>query len=269
MSTTAITTITELSMQDAKIAAPAMFADSPAPFMSKKLYNFTPTIEVVNYMKDMGYVLTGAKQPKNTSSVRNQYGTHMITMQHPSLYVKNKETGGVEVRPTILLINSHNGSRPIQFEMGMYRLICSNGLIVKSMDLGGAFRERHTKYDFNGVKQLIETRLEKLPKTIDTMNDWASLEMTPKQQFNFALEALMLRLGEERKPEEHEIRSILEARRDGDEGTSLWKVFNRIQENLIKGGFTIGERSARPISNISKDMEINQGLWSLAERFAS
>lgn len=260
--------ITEISMEVAKAKSPAMFATQPAPFMSKKLYNFTPTVEIVSHMKEMGYVLTDVQQPKNTSSVRNQYGTHLITMQHPDLYVKDQE-GGIEARPTILLINSHNGSRPIQFEMGMFRLICSNGLVVKSADLGGAFRERHTKYDFNGVKQLIESRLQQLPKTIERMNDWASLEMTPKQRFNFAMDAIALRINEDRKPDEHEIRSILQAKREGDEGNSLWKTFNILQENLIKGGFQIGERQARPIVNISKSMEINQGLWSLAEELAS
>lgn len=263
-----ITTIQELPLADAKTKAPAMFATEPAPFMSKKLYHFTPTIEIVNHMRDMGYVLTDAQQPKNTSPVRNQFGTHLITMQHPDLYVKNAETGDVEARPTILLINSHNGSRPIQFEMGMYRLICSNGLVVKSTDLGGAFRERHTKYDFTGVKQLIEQRLQQLPKTIERMNDWSGLEMTPKQRFNFAMKALELRMSDDRQADEHEIRSILTAKREGDEGTSLWKTFNVLQENLIKGGFQIGERQARPIVNISKSMEINQGLWSLAETIA-
>jgi hypothetical protein len=48
---------------------------------------------------------------------------------------------------------------------------------------------------------------------------------------------------------------------------------NRVQEHLIRGGFTtIGadkkERKVRKITNMLKDVELNQKLWELTEQFA-
>jgi len=259
--------LTGISMEVAKEKAPAIFATKPADYINQKLYHFTPTTEIIDYMKDMGYVLTDAKQSKTKIALRNNYGTHIVSFQHPELYVKDN-SNGVEARPTIVLLNSHDGSRPIQFEMGLFRLVCSNGLMVKSMDMG-SFKERHTKYTFQQVKDLIASKIDTLPKVVDKINDWNSLEMTPKQRHAFALKALQLRAGEERIAEDYELHSILEPKRAADQGNTLWKTFNVVQENLIKGGFQMNNRTARGITNPVQDMVLNKGLWQLAEEMAS
>lgn len=259
--------ITGISMEVAREKAPAIFATKPADYINLKRYNFTPTTEIIDYMKDMGYVLTEAKQSKTKVALRNDYGTHIVQFQHPDLYVKDSE-GGVEARPTIVLLNSHDGSRPIQFEMGMFRLVCSNGLMIKSMDMG-SFKERHTKYTFQQVKDLISSKVDTLPKVVEKINVWNGVDMTAKERRQFAVDALLLRLGEERQLEDYEINSVLEARRPADEGNTLWRTFNAVQENIIKGGFQLNERSARGITNPVQDMVLNQGLWQLADAYAS
>ncbi len=259
--------LTGISMEVAKEKAPAIFATKPADYINQKLYHFTPTTEIIDYMKDMGYVLTDAKQSKTKIALRNNYGTHIVSFQHPELYVKDN-SNGVEARPTIVLLNSHDGSRPIQFEMGLFRLVCSNGLMVKSMDMG-SFKERHTKYTFQQVKELIASKIDTLPKVVDKINDWNGLEMTPKQRHAFALKALQLRAGEERLAEDYELHSILSPKRDADRGNTLWQTFNVVQENLIKGGFQMNNRTARGITNPVQDMVLNKGLWQLAEEFAA
>jgi hypothetical protein len=62
--------------------------------------------------------------------------------------------------------------------------------------------------------------------------------------------------------------------RPEDEGNDLYKVFNRVQEGIIRGGFNInattksGTKKVRKISNMLKDLDINGQLWVLAEEFA-
>lgn len=259
--------LTGISMEVAKEKAPAIFATKPADYINTKLYKFTPTTEIIDYMKDMGYILTDAKQSKTKIPLRNNYGTHIVQFQHPDLYVKDNNNG-IEARPTIVLLNSHDGSRPIQFDMGLFRLICSNGLMVKSMDMGH-FKERHTKYTFDQVKQLIASKVETLPKVVEKINDWNSLEMTPKQRHKFAADALKLRAGEERLLEDYEILSVLEPKRKEDSQPTLWQTFNVVQENLIKGGFMMNNRTARGITNPVQDMVLNKDLWQLAEEYAA
>jgi hypothetical protein len=261
-----IGTLTGLSLTEAAKKAPAIMAEKPANYINLNRYKFTPTTEVINHMEDLGYVLTNAKQSATKVPLRRDFGTHIVEFQHPKLFIKDQE-GGVEARPTIVLLNSHDGSRPIQFEMGIFRLVCSNGLMVKSMDLG-SFRERHTKYTFQEVKNLIDSKVDLLPKVVEKINHWNGRLMTPKEQAQFAIDALLMRMGDDRQPENYEIQSILNPRRDADRGNSLWKTYNIVQENLIKGGFDLNNRVARGITNPVQDMVLNQGLWQLAEQYA-
>lgn len=258
--------ITPLSLEQAKQAAPAIFATSPAPTIKSAKYAFTPTIEVIEHMDSLGFKLTGAKQSKTNVDLRQNWGTHITRFQHPELYIKNPE-GGIEARPEVVLLNSHDGTRPIQFEMGLFRLVCSNGLIVKTQDFGG-FRERHTRFDFPTIKGMMEEKIAGLKPVVEKISQWAGKLMTDNERFAFAVEALALRIGQDRKAENYEILEILQPKRKADESKSLWHTFNTLQENLIKGGFQLNERQARAITNPVQDFSLNQQLWSMADAYA-
>jgi hypothetical protein len=255
-----------LSLESVKTIAPAVFATEPASHINLKRYNFVPTTDIIEKMETNGWVLTDAKQSRSKSDLRNLHGVHMVKFQHPDLYI-NDGDGGIEGRPQMVFLNSHDGTRPLQVELGIFRLVCSNGLMIKSHDMGG-FRERHTKLTNDGVKLLLDEKLQLADQAVDRINRWSGIQMRNIDMRKFATDALLMRLGEDRQPEEHEIRGILEAHRDSDNKNTLWHVFNRVQENIIKGGFNIGERKARAITNPIADMVLNQGLWQLAEEYA-
>ena len=259
--------ITSISLDSAKSIAPAIFATSPAPTIKSPKYQFTPTFEVIEHMQDMGYVLTGVKQSKSNVELRKNWGIHITRFQHPDLYIKDPQ-GMIEARPEVVLINSHDGTRPIQFEMGLFRLVCENGLVIKDKDMG-SFRERHTKMNFQEVKNLIDEKVSGLQGVVNTISKWNMVEMTDKQRYQFAVEALALRLSDDRQPEQYEVLDILNAKRSVDEQPTLWHTYNTVQENLIKGGFQLNNRQARAIKNPIEDFNINQGLWSLATAYSN
>lgn len=256
-----------LSLSRAKELAPAIFATEPADYINRSRYNFVPTTEIIEKMENNGWVLTDAKQSKSKSTLRNDFGVHVIKFQNPEIEIGDGN-GGVEGRPTMVFINSHDGTRPLQAELGIFRLVCSNGLVIKTQDLGG-FRERHTRLTNEAVKQLLGEKLQLAESAVKKINQWTNIEMKAIDLRRFAIDALLMRLNEERQPEEHEIFGILESRRPQDSKNDLWHVYNRVQENMIKGGFNIGERQARAITNPIADMKLNQGLWQLAEQYAT
>ena len=257
---------TPISMDSAKLQAPAIFATSPAPTIKSPKYQFTPTFEVIEHMQDMGYMLTGVKQSKSNVDLRKNWGIHITKFQHPDLYIKDPQ-GNIEARPEVVLINSHDGTRPIQFEMGLFRLVCENGLVIKDQDMG-SFRERHTKLTFNEVKSLIDEKVSGLQEVVGKISQWNMVEMTDKQRYQFAVEALTLRLSTDRQPEQYEVLDILNPKRKVDAQPTLWHTYNTVQENLIKGGFQLNNRQARAILNPIEDFNINQGLWSLADSYS-
>jgi hypothetical protein len=166
----------------------------------------------------------------------------------------------------VVFFNSHDGTRPLQAELGIFRLVCENGLIVKSHDFGG-FRERHTRFTNDEVKALLDEKTQLASQAVEKINRWNGIAMSPADMRKFATDALILRIGEDRQPDDHEVLGILEPKREADRISTLWHVYNRVQENLIKGGFNLGERSARAITNPIVDLTLNQGLWQLAEAF--
>lgn len=63
---------------------------------------------------------------------------------------------------------------------------------------------------------------------------------------------------------------MLTCRRADDAKDDLWSVFNRIQENVLRGG--LSRRSptgrlvrSRRITSIREDVRLNGALWDLAE----
>ena len=70
--------------------------------------------------------------------------------------------------------------------------------------------------------------------------------------------------------------SLLKAQRPEDDGTDLWRVTNRLQESLIRGGVSDSRRdrrgklrSVRALRGIDSKIDINKGLWGLAERMVN
>lgn len=255
-----IQTINSVSLDVAKVEAPAIFATSPAPNIKSKNYHFTPTIEVINHLQDLGFVLSSAKQSLSKNNLKRSFGSHIVKFQHPDL------TMGDEGRPEIVMINSHNGTKKVQFEMGIFRLVCENGLIVKSRDMG-SFSEKHTRYTFPEIKNLIEGKVEELHKVVSKINVWNMREMTEKERFNFALNAIAVRYDDSRMPNEEEIRNILRPVRNEDQNPTLWNTFNVLQEKLTKGGYIMGKKTSRAIKNPMEDLRINKGLWELADSY--
>jgi hypothetical protein len=115
-----------------------------------------------------------------------------------------------------------------------------------------------------GALQMTE-RFESLAARIEQMEQ----RRLPKdEQLSLAERALELRYpkGTESGLEPAQ---LLSARRTEDVGEDLWRVTNRIQENLLRGGLMRRSASGRlirmrSITAIAQDVRINSGIWDLA-----
>jgi len=113
-----------------------------------KHYSFVPTMNVVNDLRTLGYEVTDAVQVKARKKSTNGYQKHMITLEHPKYKVE-----GSEEYPQILLTNSHDGGNAFSLSAGIFRLVCSNGLVIKTEDYGSA-RLVHKGYSFEAVQEV-------------------------------------------------------------------------------------------------------------------
>lgn len=262
--------LTALTSEQIAERAPQVYTQAPYEKVSGK-YTFLPTYQIVEDMAKLGWQVSDAKTMKTKNATQRKYGKHMVMFFHPDIYIKD-EQGGVEAYPQILIVNNHRGWGRFKFEIGIFRLVCSNGLVIKSADYG-TFEMRHFGYSFQELKELVEKAIDILPNVVQKINTLSSRIMTAAEMKAFAQKAIQARFGEEKLVDDSEIQQVLSSTRDQDSGNNLWVCFNRVQEHLVRGGFTtVGvdrkERKVRKITNMLKDVELNQKLWELVEEFA-
>ena len=152
-----------------------------------KHYSFVPTMKVVNDLRTLGYEVTDAVQVKARKKSTNGYQKHMITLEHPKYKVE-----GSEEYPQILLTNSHDGGNAFSLSAGIFRLVCSNGLVIKTEDYGTA-RLVHKGYSFEAVQELVKQFEETMGEVLTRITAMKKVQLTKAQQIEFAKKAALLR----------------------------------------------------------------------------
>lgn len=255
-----------LTKEEIKEKAKSIFAIKGAENTSEK-YSHIPTYKIIEDMELLGWKVNGVQEIKARKNVGFQ--KHLVIFRNPEIFISGAE--GDDVFPQILLTNSSDGKNAFTFRAGLFRLICSNGLVISTQDFAN-LKIRHMGYDFNELNKTITSIVEKLPLTVESMNKFKQTQLDEAQIIDFAKKALTIRFGEEEvKRITIDYNEFIKPTRKEDEGSDLWSVFNRVQEKVIDGDFSYGYstkiRKARCIKNFTKDIEINSELYELAIQY--
>ena len=254
-----------LSNEQIKEAAPTVFTETPAANVSKH-YTHIPTVQVVEDMKKLGWGVVNAQQVKARKNTTKGFQKHLLTFRNPDVVINGKD--GDTVFPQILLTNSHDGKNAFTFTAGLFRLVCSNGLVIADQKFEDV-KMRHMGYTFEDLQVQIKEMVERLPLTVESMNRMKAIELTTKQMKDLAQKSLTTRFTEDQlKVAKINLDEIINPVRDEDKGNDLWSVFNVIQEKIITGDFTYlsgaKSRKAREVKNFKQDMDINKKLFAMA-----
>jgi hypothetical protein len=246
------------SLEQIKSMAPSVFTTDKAPHLTDK-YIQTPTSRVVEDLMSMGWQVTKAQEVKARKG--KGFQKHMVVFRNPEIMIKG--VNGDDSFPQILLTNSHDGKAAFNFRVGIFRLICSNGLVISDADFNNV-SIRHMNYSFETLQTKIQEVIAKLPNLVQKINLFKQTELTEAQMTDFATKAAALR-----NKQTVNIADLLRADRNQDAGNDLWLVFNRIQEKVISGGYGYGRknRKARSVKNFQQDIKLNEQLFELAEAY--
>ena len=262
-----------LSKEQIKALAPVVFATEPTNKNVSEKYLHVNTETVIDDLAKLGWLPVTAMQRRTkprkdgTPTIRSK---HMISFQNPELIIKGKN--GDDAFPRIIVTNSHDGLSSFQFRVGIYRLVCSNGLVVADEEFS-AFSIKHKGYTFEELQGVVAQAVADLPNKIQVLNKMQARMLTPEEQRQLAIDAMALRSSNpDAKYDEASIEEVLTATRKEDEGDSLWLVFNRVQESIINGGYSAALRGAKirkvkKIKSFEKDLKVNQDLFKLATAF--
>ena len=248
-----------------KESMPSVFSTTRSDKLSDK-YSFIPTTRILDVLSDEGWVPTSAQQVSSRTSEEREHAKHLIRLRHEDTMAWDGEGKVGETFPELVLFNSHNGRANYQLRFGLYRMICSNGMVVGTEHLA-PIRIRHMGYSDDQVVDASRKFIGSAERILDVIDDWKGINMDRRQVAKFGTDAAKLRFAD---PDEMTINSVLQARRTEDTADNLWTVFNRAQENLLRGGFMVngGRRSSRAITSIDKNLELNTELWDLASNYS-
>lgn len=267
-----------LSNDDIRRVCPMALHTMPTnPDVSDK-YVHANTMTVVEDLAKLGWFPVQAKQCRNKKNSSGIRSFHMIAFQNPDVKITKTLDNGekiVDTYPRIILTNSHDGFNSFKFMVGLFRLICSNGLVVCNNQMVD-MSIRHINYDFEELRRIVASAIEQVPNIVNTMNDMRNVMLTDEQKTALATEVVKIRKGVEDDEnyvvDAEVVEDILTPVRNEDKGSDLWTIFNICQEKMIKGGFgfrgaTNKLRKQRGITSIKKDMDFNQRLWQTASQY--
>ena len=267
-----------LSNDDIRRVCPMALHTMPTnPDVSDK-YVHANTMTVVEDLAKLGWFPVQAKQCRNKKNSSGIRSFHMIAFQNPDVKITKTLDNGekiVDTYPRIILTNSHDGFNSFKFMVGLFRLICSNGLVVCNNQMVD-MSIRHINYDFEELRKIVASAIEQVPGIVNTMNDMRNVMLTDEQKTALATEVVKIRKGieddENYVVDAEVVEDILTPVRNEDNGNDLWTIFNICQEKMIKGGFgfrgaTNKLRKQRGITSIKKDMDFNQRLWQTASQY--
>ena len=210
---------------------------------------YIPTLDLVTKLQDEGWRLSGvAEHRARNRKITNNY----IQMQHPDFAVQNKQ-GKNEAFTSITLSNSSSGAQPLQMSLGMFRQVCSNGLIAYDQHAESE-NIKHIEINYRDLDRFVNTMNSKANKLLTEVNEMKNRGISMKDLRKLATEAYLLRYN---NLEDINIDNLFAVNRVEDESNDLWTVFNRIQENLT-----------HDITNMKEDIRLNQQLFALAGTFA-
>ena len=252
---------------------PLAFASEPTnPDVSKK-YLFVNTETVIDDLGKLGWLPVQAAQRKSRGN-GTIFSKHMVSFQNPDIKITGKD--GDDSFPRIIMTNSHDGMQAFKFSVGIFRLVCSNGLVVADEQFSD-FKIKHKGYTFAELRDVVTTAVKDLPNKVEVLNEMKSRILTQEEKNKLALDAMLVRAGIEigsKKAkkfvyDEETIEDILEPKRDEDKGDDLWRVFNVVQEKITQGEFSAALKGAkvrkvRKIKSFEKDLKVNKDLFQLA-----
>jgi hypothetical protein len=219
-------------------------------------YGFISTRSLLDNLASEGFTPRSVQAARVIKPERQGYQKHIVRLRHESLMPKV----GDHV-PEIVLINSHDARSPLHMVLGIFRYICTNGLVTGEATFAHTFV--HRDISLSAVNEAAITLARSVPQMTERIAQMQCRKMSQTETARFVSAAARLRWDENDKIRSQAAVSLERPRRyeDGTENT-LWHVYNRVQENMVKG-----TRHFRRLTGITKDVQVNKGLWNLAAGF--
>jgi hypothetical protein len=241
-----------ISLDSLRTRVPAIFTKTPSPKVSNR-YSFADSEYYLQKFIDADWTIHSARQVS-----KSEYAPHQVVLRNNDI-----ATVG-DLLPQLIFTNSHNGIKKMTMDTGIYRLVCSNGLVVPT-SITQSLSIKHIDLGDSTTDTIVNSFYEKIPIIMNNIDRMRNKILTNDEIDNFTYNALQIRFI---NAVGININDVVKPSRIEDYSNDLWTVFNVVQEKLIRGGIQLpSKRHSRPINNFVNDNDINTKLWQLAEQY--
>ena len=235
-------------------------------------YRQIPTASMVHAIEQEGWIPHQVVENKVLKPSRDGFQTHRVLFHNPDLPTVN---GSI---PRIMLTNSHDAKKSYQIAIGILRFVCANGMLVSTN--WSDYKVKHTGNAINDALEATKKLTANASRVAASIEGFSSIQVNRDLRLAFNREAAKLRYDEKLVEIEPTAKYLDNPNRHADQENDLWSLYNRVQENLIRGKHRYlpkkTEENAWPTSKKAREIKafeasdkINKGLWELAERFAA
>ena len=249
-----------LSDEQIRSVAPSIFATEAHGSRSAR-YSHIATSQVLAGLRKEGFEPFMACQSLCRDQGKREHTKHMMRLRHASQIDAGEAN-------EIVLINSHDGSSAYQMIAGVYRYVCSNGMVFG--ETRNDVRLRHSGDIVDNVIEGAFKVLSDFEMVDESRQGMQALSLNAGEQGAFARAALAIKYDTETAPAPITEAQVLDVRRMQDDAPDLWTTLNRVQENLVQGGLrarsATGRRTrTRAVQGIDQNIKLNRALWVLAQ----
>lgn len=263
-----------LGREEMQTVCPVAFTSAPTHPTCSDRYAVLRTIDIVDMLASYGWLPVQARQTGKGPMPKRSL--HMIVFENPGMVMLEK--GLATGLPRVILINSLDGFTKLQFFCGIFRFVCSNGLVLASTEFG-SLKVKHANTTVEAVDEQIRAVINQMNPFMETISRMASIDPAQDMLMDFMVRALALRIRFKVPEPEKSLSDYLSVApemmlplHESDEGrTDLWYHYNNIQERMSRGKFEYQlegkERKLRRLVGLSSDLDFNRKLFQLATEF--
>lgn len=235
-------------------------------------YQFVSSEEIGKVLQDQGFTLDGVSYAKPRKEQNKGFQKHIMIFSRPDLLVDDGN------KLQLLVTNAHNGTSAVKFDSGIFRAVCANGLVsgnkmhsARVLHKGGNFEQK-----LKESLEYIVSQMQSLKSDVERMKNH---QVSNSEAYDYMMGMAEYRLKDVDLAGIN-YQSVAKLNRAGDQSNDLYTFFNRVQENIIRGGIqyvknveildadgkVIGsEKKAgvtREVKAISTSLELNKVLWN-------
>ena len=239
-------------------------------------YNFVSTSNILERLSQHGWNVRQEVAVKCRNKDNEGFQKHMVRLNNEAF-----QYGDYHIE--VLLTNSHLGNSSVKLNIGIYRLVCSNGLVV-----GTSFYERrvrHMGFTYDKLDLALGELIKQAPQVCEIIAKMKGVQLNEGQILELAKKFADKRLEKVERVNWVDYPKMLNIYREADRHTDLFTVYNILQEKVMRGGvkyttkqMVLDERTSqhyeveknhttRAIKNITNEIKLNEYMFDTAAEY--